>query len=88
MILKVFSVADSAAGAFMQPFFSISQGAAIRSFVDAVNDANHEFHKHAADYTMFLLGEFDDANGSFSTQDPVKILTAFEVLIKDVTPTR
>ena len=33
--MQIFSVKDSAVGAFMQPFTSQSRGAAIRAFADA-----------------------------------------------------
>lgn len=87
MFLKIFSVRDSAADAFLQPFFAPTTGLAIRSFQDAVNDVSHQFNKHSLDYHLYLLGDFDDATGNLLVQpEPVKIGSAFEYLIKDVTP--
>lgn len=63
MTLKMFSVYDSKAEAFIQPFFSQSTGTAVRSFEDAANQESHEFQKHAADYTLFELGDFDQNTG-------------------------
>lgn len=83
MRMSVFAVYDSATGAFMQPFFAPTKGSAIRSFQDAVNDAKHEFHRHASDYTLFILGVFDDAGGSFETAPPERVASALELLIKD-----
>lgn len=64
MILKIFSVYDSKAEAYLPPFFVASKGAAIRMFSDACNDVGHNFFKHAEDYTLFELGEFDDLTGN------------------------
>lgn len=66
MIFKVFSVYDAAAEAYLQPFFTPTLGLAIRSFSDAVNQEGHQFSNHAADYTLFEIGEFDDSTGNLS----------------------
>jgi len=84
MKMEIFSVYDSAVQAFMQPFFSPSLGSALRSLTDAVNDPKHEFSKHAADYTLFKLGSFDDADGVFSTAPPEQITSCLSLIIKTV----
>ncbi len=66
MKLKVFSVYDSKAEAFIQPFYSQTTGTAVRSFEQAVQDPTHEFRKFAGDYTLFELGEFDQSTGHFT----------------------
>lgn len=66
MKIKVFSVFDSKAEGFIQPFYSQTTGTARRSFEQAVNSSEHEFHKYAGDYTLFELGEFDQSNGVFT----------------------
>lgn len=63
MKLKVFSVYDSKAEAFMQPFFVSTVGMAARMFEEACLDEKHNFHRHAGDYTLFEIGEFDDSTG-------------------------
>lgn len=87
MILKIFSVYDTAAAAYLQPFFAPTMGLAIRSFSDAVNDPNHQFAKYSHDYNLYLLGEFNDSDGSFTPQtDPLRVATAQEAKLKDITP--
>lgn len=66
MIVKMYSVYDSKAEAFLPPFFMLSRGSAIRDFSDAVNDASHVFFKHREDYTLFELGSFDDSSAAFA----------------------
>lgn len=68
-ISKLFSVYDSKAEAFIQPFFSPTTGTAIRSFESACNEASHDFNKHAGDYTLFEIGEFDHDSAKLETLD-------------------
>lgn len=74
MLLKVFSVFDNASEAYMQPFFMQTKGQAIRSFQDAVNSESHEFSKHAEDYTLFELGDYDDSNAQFNMYEAPRAL--------------
>lgn len=64
--MKIFSVYDSKAEAYLQPFFTNTDGAAIRMFSDVVNDPDHGFSKHPGDYTLFSLGEWDEVTGQFA----------------------
>lgn len=79
----VFSVQDKAIGAFLPPFFARSRGEAIRSFSEAVNQKDHQFFRHAADYTLFALGEFDDGSGLMAPTEPMRVVSALEVLVSD-----
>lgn len=63
MTKKVFSVYDEKAEAFLQPFFVDTNGLAIRSISECLTDPNHMFSKHSSDFSLFLLGEFDDSTG-------------------------
>lgn len=84
MMLKIYSVRDNTAAAFLQPFYATTDGVAIRSFMDAANDSAHQFHKHIADYTLYLLGEFDDGNGSFQCHEPQRLMTGLDAQMKIV----
>lgn len=66
MIKKVFSVYDEKSNAYLQPFFFDTVGQATRAITDCITDTNHSFSRHTADYTLFLLGEFDDSTGVFT----------------------
>ena len=63
MILKVFSIYDSKAEAYLQPFFMANKGTAIRAIVDLLGKPDHQFAKYPADFTLFELGEYDDSSG-------------------------
>ncbi len=69
MILKIFSIHDSAAEAHITPFFLPQDQQAIRSFRDCLDDPKHQFHQHPADYTLFAHGVFDANSGEFVLQE-------------------
>jgi hypothetical protein len=74
MILQIFAVKDRQVDAFLQPFFSPTTGSALRSIMEVLNDPQHTFAKHAADYVLHHLGSFDDAIGvisAFALADPI-----------------
>ena len=78
-MLKVFTVYDNKAEAYLQPFFMRTKGEAIRAFADSVNDPNHMFNRHPEDFTLFELGEFDSAKALFSCGlAPASLGTAIE----------
>lgn len=76
MLLKVFSVRDLKAEAFLQPFFSPTSGAALRAFGDACDKPDSPFHSHPADYILFEIGSYDDFTGYLTSLSPVKLLSS------------
>lgn len=74
MIHKMFTIHDSAAGAYLAPFFLHAEGMAIRTFTDCVNDEKHAFSRHPKDYTLMCLGQFDDNTGEITTHQQMKPL--------------
>jgi len=83
MKFQIFSVYDRAISAFVQPFYARTKGEAIRSFTEACNDEKHQFNRHAADYSLMHLGEFDDNAGLFNCADPARVISALEVQTDD-----
>ena len=69
MILKVFSVFDSKAEAYMQPFFMATRGQAIRAFSDTCSDKSTQFSRHPGDFTLFEIGSYDDSTGVMSSYE-------------------
>lgn len=82
MIHKIFSVYDSAAKAYLPPWFCHSTGLALRNFSTAANDQDHSFSRYAKDFTLFELGEFDDEHAGFMMYNTPKSLgTALEYVV-------
>lgn len=83
MRYKIVAVRDRAADVFAQPFFVASIGVAIRSFTDEVNrkDENNGFYKHPEDFDLYLMGEYDDSDGSFECMQPKQICVGKDVRV-------
>lgn len=64
MILRIFTVYDEKANAYLPPFYFPTHGEAVRAFIDAAQQDGHKMNLHAMDYTLFHLGHFDDADAS------------------------
>lgn len=82
--MKMFTIYDSKAAAFLQPFFAATTAVAVRSFSAAARQEGHDFHNYAEDYTLFELGEFDQENAKMMLCDsPKSICLASTVLAAD-----
>lgn len=69
MVLKVYAIFDSKAGAYLQPFFCVNRAVALRTFMSAVQDRGSDFHRYAGDYQLFELGEWDQVHGVFEQHE-------------------
>ena len=86
-MLFVYSIYDSAAQVYQSPFAVANKGAAMREFIDACNNKETFLAKHPADYTLFLLGTFDDLSGTFNMEiTPVRVGTAIEFVKSPASP--
>lgn len=65
MKLKIFSVYDCKIEAYAPPFFMRTAGEALRAWETTVNqdEETSNIAKHPADYTLFEIGEYDEATG-------------------------
>ena len=78
MKLNIYSVFDSAVGAYMRPFYMQSDGAALRAFGDLALDADHEVGRHPEDYSLCRLGVWDDQNAEFAPEAVTTLMTGLE----------
>jgi len=71
MKLVVVSIFDRASEAFGRPAFVPARAAAVRGFTDEVNrdEPNNDLRRHPDDFDLYILGEFDDSKGIFTTDD-------------------
>lgn len=72
MHLIAFSVHDSKAEAFIQPFFTPTVAVALRAFGSACNDDTQKFCQYPDDYTLFEIGTFDCDTGTFEPLQKIK----------------
>lgn len=63
MKIAVFSLFDSKAEVYEQPFYAINAAVACRMMQEALQSDN-KYSKFPADYTLFQISEFDDTLGS------------------------
>lgn len=66
---KVYTVFDSKAQVYMQPFYMRADGEAIRAFRQSIARPGHQFADYPADYTLFGIGEYDDDTARFAQYD-------------------
>lgn len=62
-VKKLFAVCDKKASLFWSPMPSVSDGVAIRAFSDAVVSEQSELSRHAGDFALYQVGEFDESAG-------------------------
>lgn len=81
----MFAVLDKAANLYMAPFFVVAEGIAVRDFMDEANNSSSLLAKHAKDFSLYRLGSFDDATGSFFLHpEPQYVLSAVQAQMQRV----
>ncbi len=76
----VYSIYDTAAGAYARPFFCTSDAEAQRGFSDITMDAEHPVGKHPEDYSLVRIGRYDDSNGRLDAENVECIVTGLAVV--------
>lgn len=64
LTVQMFTVYDSKAETFINPFFMMSKGEAIRGFTTMLNDKETAYGKYPADFTLFHIGEYEVTTGT------------------------
>lgn len=77
--LRVYSVFDSKGDVYGEPWYATNDATARRMFVDGVNDSRTAMFKHAEDYTLFFVGEWDASEGKLSGVQPMAIVNGIKV---------
>ena len=67
--LKIFTIKDTKAEAYLSPMFIKTTALAIRSFQTCANDPEHDFAKFPSDYTLFEIGIYDEEKGEIKMHD-------------------
>lgn len=78
MKLNIYSIYDSAAGSYMNPFVMQSDAQALRAFTDIATDAEHDIGKHPEDYSVWYIGQFHQIKGELVSENRECLATAME----------
>lgn len=79
MKMKIFSIKDSKANAFQQPFFERTEGTATRALAQTMKEKNN-FSEYAEDYDLYQIGEFNDDTGKIEAMVPKHISSLAAIL--------
>jgi hypothetical protein len=72
MLMQAYSVYDRKALQYFAPFFTSTDGAAIRMLSDLANDLNTNVGRHPSDYVLYNFGNYSDQNGSLEPYSPLR----------------
>lgn len=77
-MINIYAIRDDQVDAYAQPFFSPTNGSALRAFADHVNEAGTAANKHPRDFSLYHLGTYDEHTGQITGTKPTRIGTANE----------
>jgi len=80
MRISLYTIFDSKAGAYLPPFTSVNDATALRSFESAIQQEDHDFNRHAEDYSLWTIGTFDQDKGELRVQKLLCIGQALQLL--------
>lgn len=80
MNMKLFAIYDKALAAYGQVMTYTAKGQATRQFTDEVNRKDSELNKHPEDYALYYLGEYDNETGTLTTERPICVAQASDVI--------
>lgn len=83
MILKIFTVRDAKANAFLPPWCIANRAMAIREFETAVNDPKSNLGKYPEDYALYECGAFDDNVGQIEVAEPRFVIQGASLVKRD-----
>lgn len=72
--MKIYTIRDDKAAAYLPPFCARQNGEAIRMFQNSLSDSQSNFAKWPEDYILFELGEFNEDTGVITPLDAPKAL--------------
>lgn len=78
--MKIFSLLDTKAGSYAQPFAETSTINALRGFEVAVNQADSTLSRYPDDFCLMELASFDQQTGELIVNSPQNLGTARTVL--------
>lgn len=77
--MLIFAIYDKKLGSYSIPFFSLTPGAASRSFLDACRDPRTDLAKHPEDFSLHQIGTYDQDSGACTAMPPEHVCNALSV---------
>jgi len=87
MIVNAYTIFDTKALTYSNPFFAVTHGSALRIVSDAANDLNTSLGRHPADFILYQVGTYNDANGVLVAMDPREHVIDIIALVHNFKPT-
>jgi len=70
----LYTIYDSVAEIYNQPFYAMNDNVAMRIITEIVNDSETNLYKNPLDYILYGIGEYDPYTGVVETYSPHKNL--------------
>lgn len=75
MEVNMYSLYDTKAKAFLQPFFTANTDLALRMVETSMNEGKQVFCKHPEDFSLWFVATFDDLTGQMDTDGKPVLVT-------------
>lgn len=67
--MKIYTIRDDKAAAYLPPFYARQDGEAIRMFQNTMSDSQSNFAKWPEQFILFALGEYNEDTGVITPLD-------------------
>ena len=84
MLLKLFSIYDTKADRYSQPFVAEHNADALRQFQQLANDDKTQIGQYPTDFILYSIGTFDTSNGQISSAERTHLGVASEYVKQSV----
>lgn len=83
--MKIYVVHDVQANVFGTPQFMLTDGIALRTVSDLIKDPASILAKHPEDFSLYMIGEYDEASGTIKAMDRPSLVIRVNSLVTDKT---
>lgn len=84
MKVNMYVIHDKKAKFYNQPFYQLNDEVALRSAVDLVSKPGTDIFNNPEDFTMFKIGEYDDATAHIELDPDMPVITRFHDLAPNI----
>lgn len=80
---KIYVIHDTKVEAYHRPVYADSDGQLLRMVNATAQDEKTEFNKYPSDYSIFLIGEYDELSGKIKVyESKISLGTVLDVMIQ------